>query len=943
MNSRTFLVVATLVLALMPPPLRAAPPPVPNPVYAATGYWEAPYDWVTTGAHVSLLPGTDSHSQLLYWYDGTTARVWKWNPGDDLHPASPIFHRPCPSTDIHCAGISLLATGCVLLTGGNDYGPNGLDHINLWDPSSLGWINQSSTLIEPRWYPTQTTLADGRILVTSGIVYRQMVAFGGADDATVHDDLALAGLRGLATDEWVPAAAPGPRPPPRDGHVAVFDRSVTTNFPGTGYSYLQRVVVFGGADAGGSVLGDVWALTRTELSDWRWSMLSPEPDPVHGFPASRRDHLAAYDGPDSSLVIFGGRDGAGLALGDAWKLFLRRGAQGRWSRLAPAGGDMTLPRWLGAGAFDASGRRLFVFGGRGDGGLRADVWQLTTNASPAWTKLNPSGTAPTPREGAVAVYDVPGNRLVIFGGRAAGQLQSDALGVTVGGSPAWSAITSTADPVAGRPSARWRASAVYDDEQRRLVLFGGDSTLAVGSGAAGDLWHLDFRGTPAWKRHQSAGPNGPRAGHTAVLDPRLIHSVLPEIVDPITLVSTPIPTARRWQSIYPAMFLLPSGRLIDAAPEFQTLLLDLGSGTWVTPSWAISGALAFSAVMYHPGRILACGGTGSAGTTAGRWIDLSVSETSTAWQPVTGLVARTTHNLVVVPHGDVYVMGGVGLRNLMSTAVRRPQRWIPGTGSFGDTTELAPDPAVRDYHSSVALLPDGRILSCGGDLKSTPTDRNKYTATIFWPPYLFDDAGGLAPRPVMANVPPLLGYAHSFAVECPQAASIAVMTLIRPAATTHGFDQEQRYVPLSFSQSGPGMLNITTPPSPNHAPPGWYLLFAVDADSVPSVAQWVRLDASVSGILEPGRPMVLSVAPNPARGSVALTFTMAEPGPLDIRIFDAAGRMTRHLYGGMRPGGRQSLTWDFLDDAGRSVATGIYFARIECPAGSTSARIVRVR
>jgi hypothetical protein len=34
-------------------------------------------------------------------------------------------------------------------------------------------------------------------------------------------------------------------------------------------------------------------------------------------------------------------------------------------------------------------------------------------------------------------------------------------------------------------------------------------------------------------------------------------------------------------------------------------------------------------------------------------------------------------------------------------------------------------------------------------------------------------------------------------------------------------------------------LNVTS--NPNLAPPGWYMLFAVDANGVPSVAKWVHL------------------------------------------------------------------------------------------------------
>src|SRR5262249_15368951 len=70
------------------------------------------------------------------------------------------------------------------------------------------------------------------------------------------------------------------------------------------------------------------------------------------------------------------------------------------------------------------------------------------------------------------------------------------------------------------------------------------------------------------------------------------------------------------------------------------------------------------------------------------------------------------------------------------------------------------------------------------------------------------------------------------------------IALMRPSATTHGFDQGQRYVPLDFvAQASPARLLVHAPADANLAPPGDYLLFVVDsvaadAPAVPSVARW---------------------------------------------------------------------------------------------------------
>ena len=65
------------------------------------------------------------------------------------------------------------------------------------------------------------------------------------------------------------------------------------------------------------------------------------------------------------------------------------------------------------------------------------------------------------------------------------------------------------------------------------------------------------------------------------------------------------------------------------------------------------------------------------------------------------------------------------------------------------------------------------------------------------------------------------------------------MSLVRLGASTHGFNQNQRFLPLAFTQNT-GSLSVTAPANSNLAPPGDYMLFLVDTNGVPSVASMVR-------------------------------------------------------------------------------------------------------
>ena len=81
---------------------------------------------------------------------------------------------------------------------------------------------------------------------------------------------------------------------------------------------------------------------------------------------------------------------------------------------------------------------------------------------------------------------------------------------------------------------------------------------------------------------------------------------------------------------------------------------------------------------------------------------------------------------------------------------------------------------------------------------------------------------------------------QSFAISTPQAADIGTVTLIRPGSTTHQIDTDQRSIPLAFTASA-GSLTAQVPANANVLPPGYYLLFIVNRNGVPSVAPWLKL------------------------------------------------------------------------------------------------------
>lgn len=89
--------------------------------------------------------------------------------------------------------------------------------------------------------------------------------------------------------------------------------------------------------------------------------------------------------------------------------------------------------------------------------------------------------------------------------------------------------------------------------------------------------------------------------------------------------------------------------------------------------------------------------------------------------------------------------------------------------------------------------------------------------------------------------------------------------------------------------------------------------------------------------------LALRVSPNPLRDRTDLRFSTSRKQRVLVGVFAVDGRRVRTLRKGMMDAGEHRLTWDGRDDAGRQVASGLYFAGVETEGGRTTRRIARVR
>jgi hypothetical protein len=312
---------------------------------------------------------------------------------------------------------------------------------------------------------------------------------------------------------------------------------------------------------------------------------------------------------------------------------------------------------------------------------------------------------------------------------------------------------------------------------------------------------------------------------------------------------------KRWW--YPHAFVLSTGRVFNIAGP-ATYFLDVAGDGLLTPTGQLAttniGATS-TAAMYAPNKILQVGGGMEAngwypgapdGSKVATVIDLtSGAPVLTPTNPMT--FSRHWATSTILPNGQVLVTGGSPQNaDLGQPASTVPELWNPATGGW---TQLAAETHARLYHSSAILLPDGRVLSAGG---GAPGPVNNLNGQLFSPPYLYQ-GGALATRPAI-SVGPNIAYGANVAITLTaEPRTISRVTLVKTGAVTHSFNNEQRFVELSFSRSG----NVLTAAVPNNAgllTPGYYLLFVLDNAGIPSIAKIVKLapPATVTNLVANG-------------------------------------------------------------------------------------------
>jgi len=317
----------------------------------------------------------------------------------------------------------------------------------------------------------------------------------------------------------------------------------------------------------------------------------------------------------------------------------------------------------------------------------------------------------------------------------------------------------------------------------------------------------------------------------------------------VTLAGTDEPglTFPHW---YPAVHLSPRGTIFHSGTttEMHEITTD-GIGTSVSRGSRNQDGITgetyrewASAIMMDDNKILMTGGrlNNTASTNTSVIIDISESN------PVISRTApmnytRAFHSPILLPNGEVLVLGGNSTGQTFDDTQSRlvPEIYNIETNTWRDVSAMA---IPRNYHSTATLLQDGRVLTAGGG--ACDCAANHQDGQIYSPPYLFNSDGSAAARPAISLAPSNIGYGQSFNVNIlgSGANDIERFSMIRFSAVTHSTNSDLRQDALRFTNLGNGSYELQSNSNRNVVTPGYYYLFATNAQGVPSVARIIQIN-----------------------------------------------------------------------------------------------------
>jgi cysteine-rich repeat protein len=404
---------------------------------------EVPF-W-TPSRFIGTGPAREKHSLA---YDSSRGRVvlfggtfngpplddtWEWD-GSGWQQIDTVTQGPSPRTGAAMAYD--VARRRVVLFGGDMQG----EDRSTWEWDGATWKN---VIASGATIPFRRS---GHAMAYHA-ARRRVILYGGFDSGTLDQK-----TWEWDGQSWTVVATTGPDF--RYDHAMAYDPR------------RNRMVVFGGltdidTDTGGGT-------SRSDTWEWDGATWTRVQNDV-AQPAPRRGHAMAYDPTRQTILLFGGRNQAGVNLSDFWEW-----DGTTWTQIAATGPSGRIDHDM---VFDLAHSGIFLSGGNGGTETLGDPWVFTAGE---WRGFSNRNWPLVLREHAAA-YDPLRGRIVMFGGVTATSTptREDEVWELVG--LGWE----HPEPVT-RPSSRFQHAMAYDVAARKILVTGGlDPALN------GQSWHWD--------------------------------------------------------------------------------------------------------------------------------------------------------------------------------------------------------------------------------------------------------------------------------------------------------------------------------------------------------------------------------------------------------------------------------------------------------------------
>ena len=286
---------------------------------------------------------------------------------------------------------------------------------------------------------------------------------------------------------------------------------------------------------------------------------------------------------------------------------------------------------------------------------------------------------------------------------------------------------------------------------------------------------------------------------------------------------------------------------------------------------------------------------------------------------------RSRVSIVTLPTDEILVIGG---EKEVASDPTPTNRWnnVALTDLYDPERDawrrLADLNIAREYHTTPILVPDGRIVTVGGE-GAPGNEPAQSTIEIFSPPYLFR---GIRPR-ITSLATTSMELGASVPLSYDRTRRPTAVKLLGCSANTHFMESgPNRSLTLDFVGDN-GELILTLPNDSRRVPPGYYMLFIM-TDEIPSYGRMVRIGSTNTNTVqidEHRSPSAFIKELYSGSGSSLRHIRIQLPYVSRYRldVVDATGKLIGEIESGGDGEGSLDVEWDAT-----SLSTGAYFYRL---------------